>query len=1062
MHLRTPLGSHTAIRILLISLLWLAGESLAPAQVTSARIKVTVLDAVTGKQLPDSLVEMTFTKANFSKTAATNEEGIVAFTGLRIGGSYKVTASKSGYTEAFIENIDLRIGSNDTLTVSLSPVESITVTGSRLPGARLSQFDEEDVRNLPSVSQDPKDIARLTPDAYTDGEKLSIGGANPRFNSLTVDGIGQNDDFGLNTNGYPTNRSPISLYAIEDLSVEKAPFDVRYGNFLGGNINVVTKSGDNEYTGNVRTTQRSGGLTGKKSKDETIDTEFSESRYGFSLGGPIMEDQLYFFADVEGLTNTKPSPSGAAGSGRPFTIDSVSAEDVARVQQISQDVYNFDSGSADRSLDEFDLRSLLKLDYIINDDHRLEAKYQRSQGSEISGANANVSGQTLYLSSNWYKRSQILDTYSLRLISDWNYQLSTKLEYSLKNVEVKQESVNGLDLAQMSVITPDGGTIVFGPDRFRHANALENDKQYLKSEVNYLLDEHLITAGLENEAVDIFNLFVESSRGRAQFDSIDALENRSPTRIDYANAYTNNSQDGAANWSYDITTLYAQDEWQITSDIAAKFGLRAEFYGAKGDIEFNENFYERHGFANTSDIDGKQVLLPRLGLSYQRSSNLIFRTGLGLFSGGTPNVWMSNNYTNDGVTIVSASITDSDGAIDFDGRTIPESLTSQLEAGNGNVNALDPDFEIPRSLKFAMGADYSFDIGDFIENLNLSFNYTYSQVQKDVLWQDLRRNHSGFSNNQPSAIGPDGRALYDLTPSDSEDEGSFDAFRGYDLMLTNTDKGYSHNASIQLAKSFPWGLRVTGSYNWQRVKDVSSASGFLASENYSQQAVGLDPENPDLATSNYEREHRFVLSTSYNDTLIGNLLSTVTLFTELRSGQPYSFTFGESPYSNDLARLFGESSSFGFRERMLFYVPKGDGSDVEFAEGFDEAAFNSYLSKYGLDKYRGKIAPRNAFRGNWVRHIDLRLAQGLPGIKDGHEARVILDIANLPNLINNKWGQVKQAVFPYMIPIVDVSYNEATGKYVYSNFQGGDPEQDTRLSSLESVWTAQLSVVYNF
>jgi hypothetical protein len=288
------------------------------------------------------------------------------------------------------------------------------------------------------------------------------------------------------------------------------------------------------------------------------------------------------------------------------------------------------------------------------------------------------------------------------------------------------------------------------------------------------------------------------------------------------------------------------------------------------------------------------------------------------------------------------------------------------------------------------------------------------------------------------------------------------------MLLTNSDEGYSHAASVSIKKDFPFGLSLMSSYAFTRAYEISPANSTRSVTNYSQGAV-IDPQNPELATSNYEREHRFLNVIQFSRTIIRDLWpccqhpwkdmrTTIALFVESRSGQPYSYTFADSTRGDTLARIFGEEREFASRNRQLFYVPKGDGSDVTLV-GIDEGEFNAFLEKRGLDKYRGQIAPRNAFRSSWLNRFDLRVSQDLPSLVPGHRARFALDIENLGNLIDDNWGRYSQVGFPFLVPAVDVGYDAATGKYLYSNLR---VNHQSRLDVLASVWRMSLGLIYDF
>ena len=1064
------LRSSLQILILLtFGCLFFSAESLW-AQVTTASLRGTVLDE-DGKPVAEAQVLIEYAASQMKKEAVTSANGQFAFTGLRIGGPYVIRAIKTGSQESKLDGMQLSSGNNDAIVLNLRKMETMQVVGTRI--ARTSQkssFFGSDIQRAPVPSQDLREIVKQAPDAVIDGGRLSVGGSNNRFNSVTIDGIRQDDSFGLNSTGYPTQRSPVSLMSVEEISLEKSPFDVRYGNFLGGNINVVTKSGTNEFEGGVMVTHASDRFAGKKSKRVKNRSSYEENRVGLSLGGPIIEDKLHFFANVEGLTQTRPGTTGASGSGKPFQVERVSTADVARIQDVASRIYGYDAGTPSEALKEEDLKYLLKLDYRISESHRLEAKYQHAKGNNVNDQSPSISN--LPLTSNWYDKREKMDTGSLRLFSDWSDALSSKFEFSTKNVETEQVPLSGNGFMQAEVknsassaaaAIAQAGTIILGPDRSRHANELRNSSKTYGAEANYLLDRHLLTGGIQLEQVDIFNLFVQDANGRAFYDTIAAFEARTPSRLTYQNAISNNKDDAAANWGYDVSTVYLQDEWQMTPALTARAGLRGEFYDASGKIDRNDLFIQRYGYSNTSSLSGRQTVLPRLGLSYKANSNLNIRGGFGLFSGGTPNVWVSNTYTNDGVSVDDVSSAVAADINGFDGRNVPASLKSQLVAGDGNVDVLDPDFKIPQSYKFQTGLDYKFDIPSVMDNIGLELNYSYTKTRYGVVWKDLRRDNAAFGGaaNLPKAYAPDGRAIYDTTPAATA-AGEFNVNRGYDLLLTNTNKGYGHNASVSLNKEFESGWNARSSYAWQDVQEVSPATSSTSASNYGQAAVKSNPNDIEANRSIYERKHRILTSVGYQGSFWDDLTSSIDLVYERRSGQPYSFTMGGD--RNVLGRMYGESSAFSGSNRQLFYVPKGDGSDVILESdptrgAIDPAAFEAFLKKYGLNKYRGQTAPRNAFFSNWVQEMSMRLSQELPTYGEKGKARIVLDILNVPNLLYKNWGQVKQVGFPYMTTVSNVSYDQASNRYIYSNLRSSDA-QTVRLS--ESVWKMQLAAYYNF
>jgi hypothetical protein len=1080
------------------------------AQVTTSTLRGTVKSSDDGAAMAEVEVTLVDESTGATKTTATDGQGNFAFNNLRVGGPYHITAQLTGFKQ--VEEKGIFLQSNKTRDVDLAlhlQEEVIEVSGSSVARSTSNRtvISVAEIESLPSVGRDPRDVVRRNPEVSVEGRDhtLSIGGANNRYNSITVDGIRQDDDFGLTTSGYPTRRSPISLSAIEEIAVESAPFDVHYGKFLGGNVNIITKSGTNEFKGELIGTYSSDAFLGNQSRDNKLNLDYSEVRYGATVGGPIIKDKLHFLVSAEGLTSTTPLDRGVAGSGSANVTSQVSADELAAVQRISTDVYNFNAGTPAKSLNEGDLKLLGKLDWTIDKRNRASVSYQRTGGNSIQASTA--SDTVLPLTSNWYDARDTLNTFSGRLFSDWSDELSTEVELNAKLVTSAVPPLNGNGFMQASIRTcganivaspslscaMQSGTVTLGPDEFRHANELDNDVFHGKAEANYLLvGGNLLTGGIEYELLHVNNLFVPDSNGFAQYASIADFMNKTPTSIKYSNAVTQNPADGAANWNSATWAGYLQDQVKITPELTAQVGARLEVYQTGDRITRNQNFVNRYAdtlnIANNATLDGRMIAMPRVGLSYLPMERLNLRAGLGLYSGGTPSVWVSNGYSNDGVRISTVTSTDAAVISGFNGRDIPQALKDQVKAGNGNVDLMDPKFQIPSSWKFGTGADYSFDIpgvNELGKNVELKLNYTFTRVRFGVNWLDLRRDLAILPNNTPIGTTPDGRALYAQ---------NFTVSRGTDMELTNTTHGYGHVASAVLQKGFPFGLFVSGSYAYQNVHEINPATASRSTSNYVQSAV-YDPNNPSDGTSNYERKHRLTGTLEYSHSIVSyftdaspwkNMKTSFGMFVESRSGQPYSWTFGatESNGSNGkpestgtkLSRIFGEDIGFASRNRELIYVPTEAETCVGMLGATDLPAgckvilstganaitpqqFDAFLKKTGLDKYRGQVAPRNSAHSPWFNKFDVRLAQDLPNPINGQRARFVLDIENIGNLLNHKWGRAQAAPFPYVAPAVDLDYDRANNKYVYSNLKADDP---TTVDVLQSVWRVSIGLMYDF
>jgi hypothetical protein len=1096
----------------LITVVLCSFASLATAQVTTATVRGTVKGADDGIPMAGAEVTLVDESTGSEKTATTNSDGSFAFNNLQVGGPYHVTATVMGFKSAEEKNIFLTANKTRDIVLGLHLQEEvIEVAGTSIARVTSNRtvVTAAEIDALPSVGRDPRDVVRRNPEVSVEGRDrtLSIGGANTRFNSITVDGIRQDDDFGLNASGYPTRRSPIALSAVQELTVESSPFDVHYGKFLGGNVNIVTKSGTNEFKGSLVGTYSSDSFLGSRSRDDRIKVDYSEVRYGGTVGGPIIKDKLHFLISAEGLNATTPVSVGPAESSATNKVGLVSQADMEAAQEIAKRIYGFDAGVPSRSLKEGDLKLLGKLDWAINKQHRASLIYQRTGGNSIQPTGS--SNTTLPLSSNWYDARDTLDTFSGRLFSDWSDKLSTEVEVNAKLVSSRVPPLNGNGFMSASIRTKDPagsasqGTILLGPDEFRHVNTLDNDVLHGKAEANYLSGNHLVTMGAEYEQLRIKNLFVPASNGVAQYASLADFEAMKPTSLRYSNAIRNNADGtvtldpnaGAANWSTGTWTGYIQDQYKLTPEVTLQGGLRLEVYQTGDKIARNQNFVDRNGFDNTASVDGLKILMPRVGFSYLPTEKLNLRGGLGLYSGGTPSVWVSNNYSNDGVRISSVTCPSAAcaGAMGtalitgFNGRDIPDGLAALVKQGNGGVDALDPNFKLPSAWKFGTGADYALDIpgaGDLGKNIELKLNYTYSKTFHGVTWVDLRRDNLKLPNNDhntPIDTTPDGRPLYDNL---------FNVARGSDMLLTNTTHGYGHVASVAAQKGFPFGLFVAASYAYQDVHEVNPGTSSRSVSNYGLSAVE-DPNDPTDAVSNYQRKHRFTGAAEYSHSLVSyftdaspwkDMKTSVGMFIESRSGQPFSWTFGATedtklvngkPQTDSngtkLGRIFGEDTTFSSRNRELFYVPlSGDRTCTQDAikpgcevvlNGIPKEKFNAFLDKTGLSRYRGSIAPRNSASSPWFSKIDVRLAQDLPNPLSGHRARFMLDVENVGNLLNHKWGRAQAVGFPFTAPAVDLDYDRLNNRYIYSNLKSPNP---SRVDVLQSVWRVSLGLMYDF
>jgi len=961
------------------------------AQETTSAIRVSILgpDAV---PLPNVTVSITDSRTGSVRTGMSNESGLVFVRGLPVGGPYSVETASSSYANQRVSDINLALGDTYSLVLQLSGsvMEEVMVTGSQLNVAEVAVgpsaiFDLRTLQDSPSINRNINDIIQQDPRIYIDQSRGDIdsvqcNGANPRYNSLTVDGIRLNDGFGLNENGYPTQRMPFPYDAINSVAVELAPMSVVYGGFSACNINAVTKSGQNEFFGSAFIDYGSDDLRGDKLEGESVQLQpYDETRYGFEFGGPIIKDKLFFYAAYEQYDGADLNNRGAQGSGAVNEI-LVSQAELDEIAEISRNVYGFDPGRSEPVPFDFDdEKYLLKLDWYITSNHRLSATYMYNDSFNATESDEEL--DEFEYSLHFYKRGAELKSYSFNLFSDWNDRFSTEVRYSYSEVDFLQESFAGKDFGEIRVELPDVD-VYLGADDSRHANDLDWEMNQLVLRGSYLMGDHIITAGYEREELDVFNLFYQHVDTEIRFSGIDAFRNGQASRVYYGNALTNQELDSAVYWGYAVNTAYIEDEWQITDSFNLNFGLRYDRYESDDKPNLNPEFLADYGFGNDATLDGRDLLMPRLGFTWDITDTVTFRGGVGLFSGGNPNVWYSNVYSNTNTTAVQVSsrnvdlfaqnyvLCEESVPVCGPGYGVPDFLAEQVAAGDGSnfeIVYLDPNFDIPSEWKYALGVTWVAP-GDWVLSADLQISRgedTAIYKHGDLEWTG---EFNDFGNGYPI----------------------YDSVRVPSFVLTNSKVGNeSESFALGLFKDFDNGFDMSLGYAYSDAKDVNPMTSSVASSNYWNRAF-YDPEEEVLSTSNYNIKHRFTGVFNYTAYWFGDNATRFSLFAQRNSGQPYSLV-------------------------------------LEGYEGTEDAyGFTPYLDY--IEHVLIEPGTRNTQDGSWYTKADLRITQEFPGFSDGHRGSAFIVIENLTNLLNSEWGVMYKSNFPYGVTLADLANGNAEAR----------------------------------
>lgn len=1073
------LGGVFGLTAILLLTLPVAGN----AQETTASIRGKILDP-NGNPLANASVVVEDTRSGSVRNFMSNADGTFLATRLLPGGPYEVTVNNV----KTVEVPQIILGDTYSLIINLQQqeeIEEIITVGQaadlvEVAAGPAATFNLEDLENAVSFNRDISDVYSIDPRLFIDNDEDGFGvncvGKHPRFNNITLDGVSQTDRFGLNENGYSTAvGQPFPYDALEQVAVELAPFDVTYGGFSACNINAVTKSGTNEFEAKVFYEYSDNDFRGDTVADS--DENFSRPSYdktyrGFSVGGPIIQDRLFFFAAYADSETPRFLARGFDGSGNGEERPWLSQADYNRIVDIANNVYGYDPGGQPGDGSQEEEKYLVRLDWDVNDQHRASLIYNYFDGFQLRDSDGDFS--EFEFANHFYTKGAEFESYTGKLVSQWTDNFSTEIFYNSSEMNDSQVTVGPKDFGDFQ-ISIGGNAVYMGADDSRQANRLGTESEYFKLSGQYLLGDHVITAGYDAETLDIFNIFVQHSNGgeydffddsgtndpgcaaltaQQRFDDIlglgcelsgiDRFELGRPSRIYYGSGGgTNNPNDAAAMFSNTLNSFYIQDEMFFDDyDLTVVAGLRYDWFTSDDRPIFNQAFTTlNNGLRNDSNIDGVDLLMPRVGFTWGVRDDLTLRGGVGLYSGGNPNVWISNAWSNDGVTNAQYRLDNFGGAITVlpgnpdsvplsgagqPGFDVPQSLVDQVanttpaDANNSFLALIDPDYEQPREWKYAIGATWDMPWYD----ITLDVDWLHSRTERPAYYVDVSQELVGTTAA--------GTPIYDYV-------------RGRDnFMLTNSDETAVGNAlSIVGRKTFDWGLDVLLGYAYTEAEDVSPMTSSVAGSNFDNTAL-LDINDPAVGDSNYVTPNRFTLRLDYGRAFFGDNETRITLFGFYNEGQPQSYAMN----SNDL-------EGDGFFGRHLLYVPTGPSDpNVIFDPSFDQQAFFAFVEREGLGP---GFTERNQRNAEWSTRFDLRISQEIP-LPANLTGRLYFKVFNLGNMLNDDWGKITDSVF-FTPEVVDADVDPVTGQFIFLEFDDASFERTIVNSSL---WEARLGIDIRF
>ncbi len=1074
------------------------------AQVTTSGIsgKIVGQDNLT---LPGATVVALHVPSGTKYAALSDSKGYYRIPNMRIGGPYKISISFVGFNTVNKENINLDLG--QTLVLNISMAESVQMLkGVEITSSRTSVIDgsrtgasvnvsRQQITTLPTISRSINDFTRLSPQGSgnsSGSNSSSFGGQDGRYNNITIDGANFNNNFGLSTtkNLPGGDAQPISLDAIEEVSINIAPFDVRQSNFTGATVNAVTRSGDNTFKGSVYTYYRDKSFNGNKVGDTKLDLSNTTTKsYGARLGGPIIKDKLFFFANVEKEISDFPGVTWkATDPANPQTGSNISrttTTDLETMRKYLIDTYKYDPGNYKDfgNFNSENYKILGRLDWNINKHNKFTVRYNYVHSNNDVQINATsapalkstygrYSTMSMAFDGSNYGSLNTVGSITAELNSTFGNNIANKLFASYTKIRDTRSSKS--DQFPFVDIYQNGYPYMsFGYELFTYQNDVKNNVFNITDNVNFFLGNHTITAGASYEKQYFGNSYKPYGTSYYRYASMsDFMTGKAPTVFGLTYPYEG-AGDGYAELNFGYISAYVQDEYQVTQNFKITGGIRFELPQYLDKLKSNPavnalTFKDINGNDQKLDVGSwpkaKISVSPRLGFNWDVKGDhtLQVRGGTGIFTGRLPFVWFTNQPTNSGVIQNTVSITDAATLKTLTFNPDPNAYVTKFPqqpstVAPGQIAVVSKDFKMPQVWRSDLAADVKLPWYDLILTVEGIYSKDYNAVIQYNANQGLPS--STFS-------GADNRPLF--TAADKK----INSAMSNAIVLDNANQGHTYSLSVQITKPITKGFYGSIAYTYCNAKDLGANPGAQAVSVWSSTPALISQNNTGLSYSQFAIPHRIVGTISYRAEYLKHLATTATLIYEGSSQGRLSYV-----YSTDMNQD-GNSED-------LMYIPKNE-SEIHFTDITQKInnvttvvytaaqqmqAFWAYVDqdKY-LSKHKGEYAERYGVVIPWYNRFDMKVLQDIYtkfGKDRTHTLQLSLDLLNIGNLINSHWGvRKKQALGSYDITLLKyVSKDAGNVPYYQLNTDAsGKLPQSTyvNLESSSTTWGAQVGLRYTF
>jgi hypothetical protein len=1031
-------------------------SSLAAQGVTSAAVQGKVTQAG-GQPVEGATVIATNTSTGFRMQVVTRSGGRYTFENLPPGGPYDISARGVGFQPNTRSGVQLTLGQRFTadfeLTQAVVQVQELTINAAVDPlinkgrtGAA-STISDSTVRALPTLSRNFTDFVVASPQVIAaPGGSPSIAGSNNRFNNIQIDGAVNNDLFGLGSSGVPggqnENARPIPLDAVKQFQVLVSPFDVRQGGFTGGLINAITQSGTNEWRGDAWIEAQNQGLVGKDSAGKSI-ADFNTTRFGGSLGGPIVKDKAQFFVSADIQHSLNPY-SGQLLSGANGTL----AQQFADTLQTLYGIGAGTAGAFNANNPATNIFAKVNAQVSQNSQLELSENYGKTTADNIY-AGRSINGN-FALTSNMYQITNKTNSLRLKLTSVLGQRYNNELIAGYQSVSDNRPPNSPYATIQL---TGTGGVFLLaGAERFSQANTLDQKIFELTDNLSFdLNDKNRLTVGTHNEFFGFTNVFFPQSIGQWNFGTLDSLAQGLPNT--YTRALTGaqagipgGRTDGpVADFNVHQFGLYVQDQFTPSPKMTIQIGLRADDPTFPTKPAFNQQLSDSMGFNTSVFPSGNILWAPRVGFNYDAKGDgsFIVRGGAGVFSGRPPYVWLSNAFGNTGKEQAQLTCTGA-GLPAFNSDTTEYTQCvggGPLNQPKATINLFDKNFKFPQTFRVTLGADKRLPWG-MVGSIDLMYAMNYNT---------LYLNDANLAGVQGTLAGEGNRPVYgnptlaNPTPIKATGGSNFNQV----IVHTNQNKDYAYSGSIQVAKNFSDHVEFTAGYTYSRAYDLISQTSSIAASNLGFATLDGTLADRNVRPSAFDRPNKITISGTYH---FPHSIDLSMIYVGI-SGTPFGYVV-----SGD-ANFDGIGSS---QQNDMFYVPK-DSADMHLVNPAQWDTLNTFINSQScLSSQRGQVMKRDSCRNPWQNYLNASLAWTLPQIR-GQRFTISADVINLLHLISSDWGIIRTTSSFEGTNIVRraagaAGYDQANERNIYSLAL---PTQNLQ-SVAASRWRVQIGARYDF